>query len=77
MNRETARPLDTTQLGPIRIDHSEITHRRERAEAMLERHSPSDRHAASKEERRRWTVEAMMAFAVAEIRRDRELHRAE
>lgn len=60
--------LDSTQLGPIRIDHSEITARRERAEIMLERHSPAG-VAVSAAERRRWTVEAMMAFATAEIRR--------
>lgn len=76
MASERPRPIDTTQLGPVRIDHSEVTARRERAEAMLERHSPRDLIAASVAERRRWTIEAMMAFGADEVRRDRELHRA-
>lgn len=43
--------------------------RRQRAEALLSRHSPEDIIAASAEERRRWQIDAMIAFADEERRR--------
>ena len=44
--------------------------RRQRAEALLNRHSPEDIIAATAEERRRWVIDAMIAFANEERRRD-------
>lgn len=42
--------------------------RRRRAEALLARHSPEDIIAASADERRRWVIDAMIAFANEERR---------
>lgn len=70
------REIDTTQLGPIRLDRTELRRKEERAGEFLDRHSPEDLHAATRLERRRWTVEAMLAFANEEVRRDREIRRA-
>lgn len=70
------RQLDTATLGPIRIDRSELSRKETRATELLDRHSPDDIIAGSKDERKRWIVEAMIAFANEEVRRDRELRRA-
>lgn len=69
------REFDTAQLGPIRIDRSELQRKEQRAGQLLDRHSPEDMPAATREERRRWTLEAMIAFANEEVRRDREVRR--
>lgn len=66
------REIDTSTLGPIRIDHDEIARKRGRAGQVLDRHSPDDMHASSREQRRGWLVDAMIAFANEEIRLDRE-----
>jgi hypothetical protein len=62
------RPIDTSALGPIRIDHAAHAARLQRADEVLSRHwaigVPSTRA-----ERRRWVLDAMLAFADAE--RDR------
>ena len=42
--------------------------RRERAQAVLDRHSPPDVIAESDEERRRWVIDAMLRFADQEKR---------
>lgn len=79
MDRRTTaarREIDTSQLGPIRIDRSELRRKEDRAGEVLDRHSPEDLHAATRPERRRWTIEAMIAFANEEVRRDRGLRRA-
>lgn len=70
-----SRPIDTAQLGPIRIDHDEISRKRGRAGDLLDRYCPEGVIAQSKDERRKWHLDAMIAFANEEVRRDRELRR--
>lgn len=66
---QAVKPLDTAQLGPIRIDASADLVRRARAQRLLDRHSPADVIAASDAERRSWVINAMLAFADEERRR--------
>lgn len=70
-----SRQIDTTQLGPIRFDTSELARKEARAIEVLDKHSPPDVIPREKAERRRWTIEAMLAFANEEVRRDREIRR--
>jgi len=69
------RPIDTSQLGAIRFDSTELGRKEARAAEVLDKHSPPDVGARTKGDRRRWTIEAMVAFANEEVRRDRELRR--
>jgi len=69
------RQIDTAQLGPIRFDTSELARKEARAAEVLDKHSPADVIPKERSERRRWTIEAMIAFANEEVRRDRELRR--
>lgn len=63
------RKIDTSELGPIKMDPVAHDMRRARAQRLLDRHSPEDVIAASAAERRRWVIDAMLAFADEEKRR--------